>query len=53
MHADMTAVIIQSNKIVLDEVKDSEALLEPSYRKKLNKLFGQNNLNTGSFIGLF
>ena len=34
MHADMTAVTIQSNKIVLNEVKDNEVLLEPSYRKK-------------------
>ena len=33
MHADMTAVTIQSNKIVSNEVKDSEVLLEPSYRK--------------------
>ena len=31
----MTAVKIQSNKIVLSEVKDNQALLEPSYRKKL------------------
>ena len=33
MHADMTAVTLQSNKIVLNEVKDSQALLEPLYRK--------------------
>ena len=33
MHADMTAVAIQPNKIVLNEVKDNKALLEPSYRK--------------------
>ena len=33
----MTAVTITSNKIVSDEVKDNQALLEPSYRKK-NKL---------------
>ena len=35
MHTDMTAVTIQSNKIVLNEVKDDYALLEPSYRKNL------------------
>ena len=33
MHADMTAVTIQSDKMVSNEVKDNEALLEPSYRK--------------------
>ena len=33
MHADMTAVTIQSNTIVLNEVKDNSALLEPSYGK--------------------
>ena len=31
MHADMTAVTIQPNKIVLNEVKDSLVLLEVSY----------------------
>ena len=30
----MTAVIIQSHKIVLNEVKDNYALLEPAYRTK-------------------
>ena len=30
----MTAVAIQSNKIVSNEVKDSLVLLEPSYRNK-------------------
>ena len=35
----MTAVTIQSNKIALNEVKDNEAPLEPSYRKnKMNVL---------------
>ena len=34
MHADMIAVRIQSDKIVLNEVKDSEAPLEPFYGKK-------------------
>ena len=32
-YADMAAVTIQSNKIVLNEVKDNYALLEPLYRK--------------------
>ena len=41
MHADVTAVTIQSNKIVSNEVKDNEALLEPSYGKNPNELFGQ------------
>lgn len=31
MHADMTAVKIQSDKVVLNEVRDGQALLEPSY----------------------
>ena len=34
MYPDMTAATIQSNQIVLNEVKDNYALLEPSYRKK-------------------
>ena len=33
----MTAVTVQSNKIVLNKVKDNQALLEPLYEKKLNK----------------
>ena len=33
MHADMTAVTIPSNKIVSNEVKDNQALLEPCYGK--------------------
>ena len=39
----MTAVTTQSNKIVLNEVKDNKALLEPSYgkKKKTSKLLGQ------------
>ena len=40
----MTAVTIKSNKIVLSEVKDNKARLEPSYRKKLNECFGQPNI---------
>ena len=43
MQADMILVTIQSNKILLNEVKDNEALLEPSYGKKPNELFGQPN----------
>ena len=35
MHADMTAVTKHSIKIVLNEVQDNEALLEPSYRKNI------------------
>ena len=34
MHADMTAVTIQSNKIVSNDVEDNEALLDLPYRKK-------------------
>ena len=41
MHTDMTAVTIQSNKIVLNEVKDNQVLLDSSYKEKTNKLFGQ------------
>ena len=29
----MAAVTIQSNKLVLNEVKDNQGLLQPSYRK--------------------
>ena len=43
MHAEIT-VRIQSNKIVTMKV-DNEALLQPSYRKKLNELFDQPNTN--------
>ena len=41
----MTAVIIQSNKIVLNDVKDNEVLLEPFYGKKPNELFGQPSIS--------
>ena len=43
MHPDLTAVTMQSNKTVSNDVKDNSALLEPSYRKKPNELFGQHN----------
>ena len=43
MHAHMTAVTTQSNKIVSNQVKDNLALLQPSYRKKPNNHFGQAN----------
>lgn len=33
IHTDITAVIIQANKTISNEVKD-KALLEPSYGKK-------------------
>ena len=36
MHTDMTVVTIQSYKIISNEIKDSQALLEPSYGKKVN-----------------
>ena len=39
MHVDMTAVTIQSNKIVSNNVKDNYTLLEPSYRKKTKETF--------------
>ena len=45
MHFDIIAVIIQHDKIISNEVKDNYALLEPSYRKKPNELFGQPNQN--------
>ena len=35
MHADMTAVTIQSNQAILNEIEDTSALPEPSYRKKV------------------
>ena len=39
----MTAVTIQSNKIVLNE--DNWVLLEPLYgKRKLNELFGQPSI---------
>ena len=34
IHTDKTAVTIQSNKIVLNEVKGNKAVLDPSYKKK-------------------
>ena len=34
MHTDMTAVTIQSYKIISNEIKDIQELLEPSYGKK-------------------
>ena len=39
-------LIILSKKIVLNEVKDSQALLELSYGEKLSTLFGQPNICT-------
>ena len=45
MHADMTAVTTQSNKIVLNEVKDIEALLEPLYGKNVTNILA-NPINT-------
>ena len=40
----MTVVTIQSYKIISNEIKDSQALLEPSYGKKVNELFCQPNI---------
>ena len=34
MHAEMTAVTMQCNKIFSNEVKDCYGLLQPSFRKK-------------------
>ena len=34
----MTSVTIQSNKIVLNDVKDNKAPLQPPYRGKMNFL---------------
>ena len=47
----MTAVTIQSNKIVSNEVKDNKMLLEPPYRKKPNELFGQPNISLYAGVG--
>ena len=38
MLTDMTVVTVQSYKIISNEIKDSQALLEPSYDKKVNFL---------------
>ena len=48
MYADMTAVTIQPDKIVSNEVKDNYALLEPSYRKmQMNFLINPIKLGLG------
>ena len=39
----MTAVTIQSDKMVWNEVNDNQALLEPTYRKRKMNIFGQPN----------
>ena len=39
MHTDVTVVTIHSYKIISNEIKDSQALLEPSYGKKLTNFF--------------
>ena len=39
----MTTITIQPNKIVSSGIKDNYTLLQPQYRKNLNKLFGQPN----------
>ena len=40
----MTAVTIQSNRIVSNEVKDSYALLEPSYGKNQMNFLANSNI---------
>ena len=49
MYTDMTALTIQSTKIVSNEVKDNWALLEPSYGKKTQNVFGQPNCRVESW----
>ena len=44
MHTDMRAIRIQSNKIVLNEVKDNLSATRAILQKKLNELFGQPNI---------
>ena len=39
MHADMTAVTIQSSNVVSNEARDNETLLEPVYEKKKERIF--------------
>ena len=39
----MTAVTIKSNKTDSNEAKENEGPLEPSYRKKINRIFGKQN----------
>ena len=41
----MTAVTTQSNKIVSNEVKDNEGLLEPSYGKKRTNFLANSKMN--------
>ena len=51
MHTDMTAVTIQSNKSVSNEVKDNQALLELSYGKKQMN-FLANPMHSGELAPL-
>ena len=44
MHTDMTAVTIQSNKIVSSEVRQLSTT-RATLQKKPNKLFGQPNIS--------
>ena len=43
MHTDMTAVTLQSNKIVSNEVLKTVPL-KPSHKKKINEGFGQPSM---------
>ena len=47
MHTDMTAVTIQSNKIVSNAVKENSALLEPSYGKNITDLLANPSYPSG------
>ena len=47
MHADKTAITIQPNKIVSNEVKNNSVLLELAYKgKKMNKFLDPPNIST-------
>ena len=50
MHADMTAVTIQSNKIVLNEGKGNLVLLKPSYGKNQMNFLANSIKPLGSSI---
>ena len=50
MHTDMTAVTIQSTKIVLNEGKDNYALQEPFYRKNQTNFLANPIFIYGSFM---
>ena len=45
-HTDRTAVTMQSNKIVSNEVKDNQVLLEPSYGKSQMNYITPSSMKT-------